>query len=49
MNTAEELKEIVRQKYGEIAQANNAQGVDCGCDQRPAAIPTHLQMHRTQF
>ena len=33
MNTPEELKEIVRQKYGEIAQAENAQGVavDCGC------------------
>ena len=31
MNTAEELKEIVRQKYGEIAQADDAQGVDCGC------------------
>ena len=27
MNTSEELKEIVRQKYGEIAQADNAQGV----------------------
>ena len=33
MNTNEELKEIVRQKYGEIAQTDNAQGVavDCGC------------------
>ena len=31
MNTAEELKEIVRQKYSEIAQADDAQGVDCGC------------------
>ena len=31
MNTAEELKEIVRQKYGKIAQADDAQGVDCGC------------------
>ena len=31
MNTAEELKEIVRQKYGEIAQQANPQGVDCGC------------------
>ena len=31
MNTAEELKEIVRQKYGEIAQTDNAQGVNCGC------------------
>ncbi|GAB3644265.1 arsenite methyltransferase [Spirosoma arcticum] len=32
MNTAEELKEIVRQKYGEIAQSDT-QGVavDCGC------------------
>ena len=33
MNTSEELKEIVRQKYGEIAQTENAQGVavDGGC------------------
>lgn len=31
MNTAEELKEIVRQKYGKIAQQENSQGVDCGC------------------
>ena len=31
MNTADQLKEIVRQKYGEIAQQENAQGVDCGC------------------
>lgn len=31
MNTAEELKEIVRQKYGEIAQTDVAQGVACGC------------------
>lgn len=33
MNTAEEIKEIVRQKYGEIAQAEHTQGVavDCGC------------------
>ena len=32
MNTAEELKEIVRQKYGEIAQTDNAQGVTVdGC------------------
>ena len=32
MNTADQLKEIVRQKYGEIAQ-NDVQGVvvDCGC------------------
>ena len=31
--TNEDLKEIVRQKYGEIAQTDNAQGVtvDCGC------------------
>lgn len=30
MNTAEELKEIVRQKYGEIAQTDNAQGNPAG-------------------
>ncbi len=32
-NTAEDLKEIVRQKYGDIAQTNTTQGVnvDCGC------------------
>ena len=31
MNTADQLKEIVRQKYGEIAQSEDAQGVSCGC------------------
>ena len=31
MNTSEELKEIVRQKYGEIAQTENAQGVAIDC------------------
>ncbi len=33
MNTADELKAIVRQKYGEIAQQDDTQGVavDCGC------------------
>ena len=33
MTTSEELKEIVRQKYSEIAETENAQGVavDCGC------------------
>ena len=31
MNTSDQLKEIVRQKYGEIAQTDNAQGIDCGC------------------
>ncbi|GAB4034017.1 arsenite methyltransferase [Spirosoma jeollabukense] len=33
MNTAEELKEIVRQKYSDIAKQDDNQGVpvDCGC------------------
>ncbi|AQG80329.1 arsenite methyltransferase [Spirosoma montaniterrae] len=33
MTTSEDLKAIVRQKYGEIAQQTDAQGVavDCGC------------------
>ena len=31
MNTAEELKEIVRHKYGEIALQDDAQGIAVGC------------------
>lgn len=38
MNTSEELKEIVRQKYGEIAQAENTQGVAVeGCSPGPSS------------
>ena len=41
MNTAEELKEIVRRKYGEIAQADDAQGIDCGCGPSSCCGPSN--------
>ena len=37
MNTAEELKEIVRQKYGEIALQDDAKGVEVGCGCGPTS------------
>lgn len=40
MNTAEELKEIVRQKYGEIAQTDDRQGVSCGCEPSSCCGPS---------
>lgn len=37
MNTNEELKEVVRQKYGEIAQTENKQGVAISCGGGPSS------------